>query len=502
MSISRRGTSAIAWGVTGTGLKLVIQIGTQVALARLLGPAVYGLFAVGTIVVTLANFLSDVGLAYSLIQKAEVSDDDIRFVVTWQVLLGLTVTGIVYFAAGRIAMFFGEPGAASPMQALSTLCIVNALNAPSLNLLKREMHQKTIHLTQASSHFLGYVVVGIPLALMGWGVWSLVIAWIVQAAANLVTLYARVRHPVMPLLWYPGAGATWRYGGTVLITNLVNWAIGNLDRTIVARAFTTVNTGLYSTFLSLLGTPTSALLGVVQPVLFSACAKASGDLSNLRRAFLSALSGIAISVLPVFVGVAAVSDTVVLAIYGPSWQGGAELFRPFALAMPCFLMWGITTPLLWNAGRLDTEFKLQIPVAVTWGVVCLLAVPFGVVAVAWTVAALFLLRLVVMLVAVSRVLNLEAADLLRALRGGVAMSIVVAVVLGALDAGLREVDVPVGLRFLADAMAGGITYGALIAWCPGLLGTHLMSLLVKIEGSVPTMLRPMIRALNLRATRP
>ena len=53
---------AVGWGAAGSVAKLVLQFGTQIMLARILGPEQYGLFAMGVLVVSLATFLADFGM--------------------------------------------------------------------------------------------------------------------------------------------------------------------------------------------------------------------------------------------------------------------------------------------------------------------------------------------------------------------------------------------------------------------------------------------------------
>ncbi|MFY8016898.1 MAG: oligosaccharide flippase family protein, partial [Inhella sp.] len=163
-------------------------------MARLLGPVEYGVFAIGAIVIGFSAFFSDVGLAYGLIQKREVTERDVRFVVTWQIILGAVVTALIALAASPIATFFGEPRAASVVLALSALCLINALTAPALNLLKRDLDFKSIQIDFLVSYIVGYLLVGLPLALFGFHVWALVWAWLIQAAVNGLLLYRRTQH--------------------------------------------------------------------------------------------------------------------------------------------------------------------------------------------------------------------------------------------------------------------------------------------------------------------
>ena len=363
--LATRSISAVFWGAGGTVIRMLLQVGSQVVLARLLGPTEYGVFAIGTLVITFSLFFADVGLAYGLIQKAAVSERDIRFVFTWQILLGGGVAVLVALAAGPIASFFGEPRAQGVVQVLASLCLINALAAPAMNLLKRDLNYRALQLGQIASYFVGFVLVGIPLALSGHAVWSLVAAWTVQAVLAGLIAYAQVRHSLKPLFWYEDARGQGAYGGVVFATNLLNWFIGNIDRTIVGRMLPARDMGLYSQTYNLLYSPSASLLGVIQPVFFSAASRAAEQDGHAesRRAFLALLGGVALFVMPVFAATAALSEPFVLTLYGAKWHEAAGVCAPLALAMPLFLMFGLCTPLLWTAGRPSDEIRSQWPIS-------------------------------------------------------------------------------------------------------------------------------------------
>src|SRR2546427_8316734 len=81
--LSQRSISAALWGASGSAAQLALQLGIQVILARLLGPEQYGLFAMAAVVILLSTFFT-ISLAYGLIQKRTVTDEDVRFVNFWQ----------------------------------------------------------------------------------------------------------------------------------------------------------------------------------------------------------------------------------------------------------------------------------------------------------------------------------------------------------------------------------------------------------------------------------
>lgn len=191
---------------------------------------------------------------------------------------------------------------------------------------------------------VGYVLIGIPMALYGTQAWALVAAWLAQATLFLILAYAATRHPIAPLLRYEGSRSLSAYGVTVLMTNLVNWLINNVDRVIIGRIFSSREIGLYATTYNMLYTPTTSLLGIIQPVFFSAASRATHQPDVIAGSYRALIGAVAIFILPAFVCLGTVSETFVLALYGEKWSDAAPLFRPLALAMPLFLIWGFTTP--------------------------------------------------------------------------------------------------------------------------------------------------------------
>ncbi|ALT78069.1 lipopolysaccharide biosynthesis protein [Paucibacter sp. KCTC 42545] len=484
-SLGGKSISAVFWGAGGAGFRMVLQLGTQVTLARLLGPIEYGVFAIGALVIGFSAFFSDVGLAYGLIQKREVNERDVRFVVTWQFILGTVVTALIALAASPIATFFGEPRAASVVLFLSALCLINALTAPALNLLKRDMDFKSIQIDFLLSYVVGYLFVGLPMALSGFHVWALVWAWLIQAAVNGLLLYRRTQHALRPLIWYEEALVQGAYAGTVLATNMLNWAIANIDRIIIGRVLPSRELGIYSNTFNLLYSPTNSVLSVLQPVFFSASSRLShqSDSSRIGSGFLALVAAIALFVLPVFMSVAAISETFILTLYGGAWASAAAVCTPLALAMPLYLLWGMSTPLLWTAGRASSEFLAQWPLVLTWGAACWLLAPLGLAAVAWGVLGLFLVRCGLVLRVGLPLLGIRFLDLWLAVRGGAMLSLVVAALAAGIDASLNELRPAV--RLICAGLSGGLFFISVLHLFPRLIGQELSEVLRRVSSRLP-----------------
>jgi lipopolysaccharide exporter len=430
--LSQRSISAALWGASGSAVQLTLQLGIQVILARLLGPEQYGLFAMAAVVILLSSFFT-ISLAYGLIQKRTVTDEDVRFVNFWQLSVGAAIAIAVFLLADPAAGFFNEPRVAPLIRAMSIVCLLQAAAGPSANLLNRDLDFKSIYLAGIASYAVGYGVVGIPLALSGYGVNALVMAFITQTLLNLALLYGCKRHVLGFVIWHRDAHALWSYGFTVFATNINNWVMVHLSRVVVGRMFPSAAMGLFALSYNLVLQLAGAVMGTVQPPLFSASSRVQDDVARLRTVFLKMLAAATLLAAPIFVGMAVVPETIMLALYGQEWVESAPLLRPFTLAMPFFLATAIGTPMLWTSGRTTQEFRFQLPIALALAVAAYVAAQHSLAAVAWAVLGIFVLRFIVITTAACIALDVRVRDIATAFRAGVAVTVLVAGAIALVD---------------------------------------------------------------------
>lgn len=214
---------AVKWSAVTTIARFVLQLGAQVALARILGPDNFGVYGMGLAVLTLVSFLAGSSFSWNLMLLPKVGDADIRFAWTWQLVAGIACALGMAAAAPAVAAFFGDARVEGMVRLLSLACVLTAASAPANCLLQRDLDFRTIGLVQLGSYAAGYLVVGVPMALHGHGATALGTAAVVQAAVVLVASYAARPHAVSPLFFHAGGADTLVTGRTVFVTNLVNW---------------------------------------------------------------------------------------------------------------------------------------------------------------------------------------------------------------------------------------------------------------------------------------
>ena len=477
--LTKQGFSAVKWGALSSVARFGLQVFAQAVMARALGPEIYGVFGMGLVVLTFANFFAEFGFGWSLIYRKTLQAEDIRFAFTCQLISGAAVACALFAGAGSIALYFHEPRVELVVQWIAVTCLISAATAPSTNLMARDLRFRESGSVQVASYFVGYVLVGIPLALGHFGVTALIASWVTQSVVRLLGSYWLTRHPVRLLFWHADGRGFLASGSTVFVTNITNWLLNNIDRMLVGRMLSASSMGLYTVGANLANTPNGLLLMSIQPAFLAAGAKMGGDTEQLRSAYRKVLSATLVLTLPIYVMLAAVSHSIVAVLYGSRWEGSASVLSILFLSMPAFIVFGISTPILWNTGRSSHEASLQWPLLLLSGLALILFAHLGTVVVASITAATLALRGIVLCLWACRAIGLSpgrcASDFARGL--------FLAAVSGGVATGLQLWfgGLPAMVTLLASALGSGLVVVGLVLWKPWLLGDSGCAVLIRMS---------------------
>lgn len=476
--LGQSGVTAVKWSAIATIARFVLQLGAQVALARTLGPEIFGIFAIGMVVLTFATFFSGFGFSWSLLQRTTLCNEDVRFAWTWQIIVGIATTAAVYLLAPVLAGYFREPQAQAVIEWLSLACLLSAAAAPATYLLQRDLNFRAAGMVQVGSYMAGYLVVGVPMAMLGWGATSLVAAWLVQAVVVLVASYLLKPHPLQPLFWYADAASAVGTGRAVFLTNIVNWMLNNLDRILIGRLLNTQSLGLYNAAYNLATMPNNLLLGALQPAFLAAGARLQNERERLGRAYFQMLATIFVVVLPVFVLLALISNDLVSFLYGSKWGSAGPVLSILFLSMPAYVIWGISTPVLWNTGRKYYESVLQLPVLALGALGFYLFAGQGIQAAAAVAALMLVMRALVIGITAFRALKLSGFKLLPDIGRGLFFSMVCAIGVKASQKAVASFESPL-LALAGSALTALCMVGLLLAIRPQLLGEQTLAMAIR-----------------------
>ncbi|NMO90291.1 lipopolysaccharide biosynthesis protein [Actinomycetospora sp. TBRC 11914] len=397
---------------------MVANLAYTATVSRLLDPTEFGLMAMANLVVLFGQFFARMGLASALVQKPELSEDDVRAASTAGIGLGVVCLGAVWLLAPAVGALFHTPEVVPVLRGVGVSFLFNGWSMTGLGLLRREMRFRALSAISVGAYVVGYLVVGVGLALLGAGVWSLVAATVTSTLIQALWQYAILRHPLRPVLRWRPYRTVCGYGTRLQVAHVLDYVGGNLDTFTVARIASSAVLGQYSRAYYLVFQPLGNYLSTaLTNVSFAALSRVQEDPVRLRRGYLGMMSLGALLVFPLCAGMAVAAPELVAAVLGPQWGLAVGLVPWFALAGGCHLASQLSQSLAEARAELNRSVVVQVGYLLVLAALILLALPFsarGVWVIAAAVAVAELLRYLGYLVLARRVLELPAARIWQA----------------------------------------------------------------------------------------
>ena len=203
-TLTAQTASGLSWFGLATVTLMVANLAYTATVSRPLVPAAFGLMAIANLVVLFANFFVRMGLASALVQKPDLSEEEIRAASTAGLAVGVACMVLIWILAPAVAALFRDPDLPADPAALGVSFVFMGWSMTGLGLLRREHRFRTLSMITVGTYVFGYLVVGVGLALLGAGVWSLVAASLASTRSQAIWQYAMLRHPLRPVLrWEP-----------------------------------------------------------------------------------------------------------------------------------------------------------------------------------------------------------------------------------------------------------------------------------------------------------
>lgn len=348
---------------------LFVTFATTIVVARLLGPAEFGVSVLGSSVWAIAEAVRDVGVSTYLVQQQTVTSEKVRTAFTVTLILTVIISAALFMLASQFAAFYGVAGLEEYIQVLTLCYALGPFIAPTHALLRREMAFGTIALISVLTSLLN-MAAAVGLAMLGFSYMSLAWASLLSAAAGtLLTLMARPSLSIFrPTL------SEWRsvlsYGVYDSAAEILNRLSSMLPYLIFGRLLSAEAVGLYHRAIAVCNLPEKILAGVysISLAAFSERARQGRD---LKIGFLTGIQYATAVQWPALLLVMLLAHPIVLVLLGSRWSDSAPLIQIIAGALLFWFPNAFINPALIAAGGVRHTLTLRavsapVSLAVIW----------------------------------------------------------------------------------------------------------------------------------------
>ncbi|MDX6750231.1 oligosaccharide flippase family protein [Geminicoccaceae bacterium 1502E] len=362
-------------------LRLAINLVVILCMSRLLTPSEIGIAVIGTGTMAIVLGLREFATADFVIQRPEVTRQDICTAFTIILVLTALIASAVFGLAPWLAALYGEPGLARFLRVMAVAGLIEALALPVVGLLRREMAFGMLALLYASGAAVTAIAV-ISLALAGFSYMSF--AWAALAAAATTAALSIVLRPV--LAGFRPAIGSWRsvlsFGGYNGASFTINRLYESLPQLVLGQMLPSSAVGLYNRASVVSDIPDKITLSSVLAIAFPALAEQSRNGSSLKASYLLAVSHVTVLYWPAQVLLVLLAQPIVMLLLGDQWLEMVPVLQVMAVASFAWFPVALTAPVLLAVGaNRDRTLADLVGRAVSAVVLCSSAA-FGIMAMA------------------------------------------------------------------------------------------------------------------------
>lgn len=477
-SMKRTLAVGAAWMTALQLLSKVIEVGFAAVLARILFPADFGVIAGATIFIQFASLLVEIGIGATIVQLPGLTNNDIRTASTLVVINAFGYFLLTQLIAPFAGGFMGINGVTEVLRVLALVFLIQSVGIVSENILVRRLEVRRVMVAQLMSRVIGTGGIGVALAWAGWGYWSLVAATLAETAIKAAWMVVMVRPPMRPLLTRAGTSRLLRRGAGFSISRVLNFFALRADNVMVGRTMDAAALGYYSRAYNLMSVPSDLYSRIAERLIFPAMAQVQDDPRRLRHAFLRGLELTALIGLPISALLALLAPEVVMFILGPRW---GAVIAPFGVlsAVTYLRVGGKVGGSLQRAkaatGPMITN-QLVYAGCVVGG--CLIAYPYGLVAVALAVSIAVAIFYIVVNYNACRLAGVDLRTFLHAHAHGALLALACTLVAAPVTLPMRAAGAS-AVATLTTTGAAMAVLGVLLAWLRPrwLLGDFVLELI-------------------------
>ena len=302
-------------------------------LARYIAPAEYGLVSIATMILFMATIISQGGISQALIQ--------------------LKTTVIMNLSSGLISGYFNEPELNRIVKYISFTFLINGFGIVSRGLLEKHYEFKKLMITNILSYFAGWIIVGIPLAINGYGPMSLVYSILVQSAFQSILWYSVAKHPIKVIFRIRDFNKIRKvliFGGGQILLSFFNMLALQIDKFIVGKFMGAAQLGYYGRAFSIMDLPVKHIGGTIDRVMFPTFSEMNDEPTEIISGFYKITSLMTTIIIPLSVVIFISAESIVLLLLGEKWTSIVFPLQILLISIPFRTLTRISDSLIRSRG--------------------------------------------------------------------------------------------------------------------------------------------------------
>lgn len=360
--------------------KLITPI-TNMILARILVPEAFGVVATITMIISFADMFTDAGFQKYLVQNNFKSEEEKNLctnVAFWtNLVISFILWIIIILFSDKLAIMLGNPGLGYVISISCMQLPMTSFSSIQMAIYRRNFDFKTLFLVRIISIFIPFLVT-IPLALLGFSYWALIIGTLCGTLSNAIILTVKSSWKPQFIYSIDTLKEMLSFSIWSLVEAISIWLTSWIDTFIIGSLLSSYYLGIYKTSLTAVNAIFMLVTASTTPVLFSALSRVQNNNQEFNKIFFSMQKIIAYFVLPMSIGIFIYSDLVVNILMGKGWEEANQVVGVWAIISGIVIVLGhYSSEVYRSKGKPKLSFIAQLLHIIVLVPTCIIAGKYG-----------------------------------------------------------------------------------------------------------------------------
>jgi len=340
------------------GAQLVAFV-VSVVLARILDPEHYGTVALITVITSILQVFVDSGLGNALIQKKDADDTDFSTVFYTNIVFCTILYLGLFFASPLIAKFYNNMELVPYIRVLGITILVSGVkNVQQAYVSKNLIFKKFFWATLVGT--LTAAVIGIIMALKGFGTWAIVAQQVINVSIDTLMLWITVKWRPKWKFSFKRLKELFSYGWKLLVSHLIDTVYNDIRQLIIGKKYSSSDLAYYNKAKQF---PQLIVVNVnssIDSVLLPTMSKVQDNKEHVKMMTSRAIKTSVFVMAPLLMGLAFCSNNVISIVLTDKWLPSVPFMVIFCITYMFYPIHTANLNAIKAMGRSDLFLKLEI----------------------------------------------------------------------------------------------------------------------------------------------
>lgn len=377
MSIKNQAVKGMMWSSIERFSTQGIQLVLTIVIARILSPNDYGLVAMLSIFMAIAQTLVDSGFGNALIQKKNRTEVDFSTTFYFNILVSVLIYLLLFISAPWIAEFYDQTKLTMIARVYGILIVLNSLAAVQMTRLTIALDFRKLAFASLFSVLVGGSI-GVFMAYQGYGVWALVFQALFGCLAWVSGLWLLAGWVPKWCFSIASFRTLFSFGSKILFSSLLHTLYTNMYSLVVGKFFNASTLGYFNRAYTLGLFPAQSFSNIVHKVIYPIQCSYQDDNEKFDQIFISYLRISGFLLFPLMIGLAVLANSVIILLLTERWLPIVPLLQIICMSMMWLPMMQANVSVLDAKGRSDYHLQAEFIKKILAVLILVSTLPFGI----------------------------------------------------------------------------------------------------------------------------